>query len=93
MAGNGATRRSPAQMALWRLHDEKRSWHKVASDLGCNPGLAWNVAHGRRRASRSLRMALGLIGPPKPRINWKKLYLQLTGAQTRAGVESQKEGP
>ena len=84
MTGNGVRRRSPAQMALWRLHDERQSWHKVAADLGINPGYAWNVARGRRRASRALRLALGLIHP-KPRTNWKKLYMDL-----RAGVESGK---
>jgi hypothetical protein len=79
--------RSRVRGLLWAMYERLGSWHRVAEAAGCDVRLAWNVAHGQRRASRSLRMALGLIGPPKPRVPWKKLYLELTGAQARAGVE------
>jgi hypothetical protein len=79
--------RSRVQRLLWKLHAQFGSWHKLGREIGCDPRTAWAVANGKYRASRSLRMALGLIGPPKPRIPWKRMYLELTGAQARAGVE------
>lgn len=62
----------------------------VAKDLGCHPCLAWNVAHGKRPASRPLRMALGLVHPPKPRTNWKRKH-QLLRAWVRSRLAREME--
>jgi hypothetical protein len=48
-----------AQEALENLKNELGSWRAVGAHLGVNPGLAWQVAQGKRH-SPAVRRALGL---------------------------------
>jgi len=64
--------KTPAQRRLRALLAEAGSWVELERITGVNRGVLYGVAHGKRRASKALRVALGLVRPRGPRVNWRR---------------------
>lgn len=54
-----------AAKRLVALKSERGAWRAVAEHLGANVGEVHGVATGKRRASRRLLVALGIVKPEK----------------------------
>lgn len=82
-----ALQQEEARTKLWALFgsawletDNKPSWARLERLGYGNRGLLNRIAHGKKRAPKSLLKKLG-IGVPgtsvTPRKNWKRMYIEL----------------
>jgi hypothetical protein len=65
--------------AATALLDAKRqnewTWDEVAAWAGLkNKGMAWGIAHGEKRASRELKLFLGVLPVRRRPVNWYRKH-------------------
>ena len=74
------TARDALALRLEEAHGSSMSWRKVGAEFGISAAMAHRVARrGYLPKSRTIRKRLGLVAPRLPRLDRRRLALELLG--------------